>query len=140
MNLHLTHKEELGISGFHNVLVTSNDMHDVLNEIPTASCKNIIVSSCLHTLDYDNAIETLSKTISKLRSGGQFNITCLDFENLFMDYEYGKVSGEQINKIIKTASSVIRISEVKELLLNHNRFISAIVKQEHDVVFSGGRK
>ena len=141
MNLHITYSDAKELSGFTNINVMKGkeEYTQELDSVPTSSCNKVIISEALQLIRSDEAMDVLSKSISKLRIKGTINATVSDFDRICTDFLSGNLKLEQLNNYLPNLNSVIALSEVRKLLAQRNIDVEKIEPREYFLVFNGVR-
>lgn len=114
MKLNICYSAQQQITNYTNLVLEENGID--LNTIVNSSCEEIVVSSVLDHLTYENANKALREILGKLRLGGTITITGIDAKALSRLVLSESVSIEQFNEILGNTKSFNTIFNVRNIL------------------------
>lgn len=140
MNLHLTYTKNKEINGYVNIDVLDEASKSNLENISTASCSSVVFSECLQLLDYEKSIEILDKGISKLRKGGQINMSIVDIGSFAVDLINSQLTDENASKFLYYTNSCIGLDVLKQKFKDKSIVIDSLEKRDYFLIITGKRK
>ena len=114
MKLNICYSVQQQIVNYTNLVLEENNID--LNSVVNNSCEEIIVSSVLDHLTYENANKALKEVLGKLRLGGMITINGIDAKALSRMVVSDSVSIEQLNEILGNTKSLNTIFNIRNIL------------------------
>jgi len=116
MKLNIIFTEENHIDNYQNVLLSSRTYKEEIENLPRKSCEHIIITDAINRIEYDEALEIITKCADSLREDGQITISIVDFDTLCSAYCSGDLPIETTNGLIVNTKCVLEYSTILGLL------------------------
>ena len=129
MRLLITADKESSLDGFQTLLVDDKESYKDIDRVVDSSCTMIVVESAADNLEYEQAVELLTKTFRKVRLNGTVILRGVSFDHVCGLYKANELNIEGVNKELFKYKSVQDYRNIIYILDSNNFTVDTVTFQ-----------